>query len=177
MSEESKAKHASALVLAGMIVLTIGVLVFREALSRYSLLGYPTLFIACFLMNVGVFGISPSGLVAVEASFIYDPLAVAVLAGVGSGLGEIGSYVTGRAGKAIAPPSIARRIEPLYGLPVFLCAFVTSFISGNFSDAYGLMIGARGNSLASFITGVTLAKVMKMILLVWIARVGQAEII
>lgn len=174
MSEDSSKKRACIIIVAGMLALTIGVMVFRETLSRYSLVGYPALFVACFLLNSGVFGISPSGLVAIEASFLYDPLAVAAVAGVGAGLGEIGSYVTGYAGEEIVPMDISKKLEPLTRLPVFPCSFVTSFISGNLSDAYGLLVGARGGSVLPFISGVTLAKVIKMFLLVAAAHSGQA---
>lgn len=63
----------SALLLIVVAALTLVVFFCRDEISQYASLGYPAIFLSCMALNCGVFGLSPSGLVAVELSYVFDP--------------------------------------------------------------------------------------------------------
>ena len=159
-------------VLLAIAALTVAVFVWREQLSEFAMIGYPAVFVACFLLNSGVFGISPSGVVAVEASFLFDPFVTAVVAGLGAGAGEITSYFAGRTSCELLDTT---KIDAILDKPpviVAIVSFVASFISGNLSDALGVVVGRNGKALVPYMIGATLAKVAKMVILVALAHYG-----
>ena len=174
-SDASAAKRRSvalgifALVL--MAAVSICVFVFRDEVAQFASLGYVATALVCFVLNSGVFGLSPSGAVALQMSLVLDPVLVALAAGLGAGLGEATSYWAGKATRLVAPDiRWLARLESCGNLGVLACAFVGSFVSGNVSDAVGVVCGRLGKSLPAFMAGAVLAKVAKMFLLVFAAN-------
>ena len=154
-----------------MVAASVLVFVYRDEIARFASLGYVATAVACFVLNCGVFGLSPSGAVAVQMSLVLDPVFVSLAAGLGAGLGEVTSYWAGKATRIVRPDMRwLARLEGCGGLGVFACAFAGSFISGNASDAIGLVCGRLGKAPLAFMTGAVLAKIAKMLLLVFLAN-------
>ena len=159
----------AALVL--MVAASVLVFVYRDEIAQFASLGYVATAVACFVLNSGVFGLSPSGAVAVQMSLVLDPVFVSLAAGLGAGLGEVTSYWAGKATRIVRPDTRwLARLEGCGGLGVFMCAFAGSFISGNASDVIGLVCGRLSKSPLAFMTGAVLAKIAKMLLLVFLAN-------
>ena len=158
-----------------LALLTIVTICFRDELSNLAFLGYPAIVLACFLMNCGVFGLSPSGLVAVELSFVYNPLVTAMLAGIGAGAGEITSYLAGAASNEIASNTDKRLLGHCGNLKYSVIIFVASLISGNLSDAVGIMAGRADRNPALFLGAATSAKVLKFLILIYLAHTTSAS--
>ena len=161
-------------VLFCFALLTVGAVFFREELGALAFFGYPAMMLACFLMNCGVFGLSPSGLVAVELSFVYDPLATAVIAGIGAGVGEITSFLAGAATNEVASGKGRRLLENCGELKYVLIAFAASLVSGNLSDAVGIMAGWARRNPAFFLGAATSAKIVKFLVLIYFAHTTYA---
>lgn len=161
---------ASALLLLAVAALTITVFFYRDEISQYASLGYPAIFLSCMVLNCGVFGLSPSGLVAVELSFAFDPLVTAILSGLGAGFGEVTSLFAGRQTDAFAEPRFLERFESWGGFKIGLVSYVASFLSGNLSDAAGVACGRLRKGYAGYMIGAIAAKVTKMIVLVYAAH-------
>lgn len=174
MGERSKgfAIARTVAVLLAIAALTVAVFVWRDQLSEFALIGYPAVFVACFLLNSGVFGISPSGVVAVEASFIFNPFITAIVAGLGAGAGEITSYFAGKTSCELLDTTKVDAILDKPPVVIAAITFVASFISGNLSDAIGVVVGRNGKALIPYMIGATLAKVVKMLILVVLAHYG-----
>lgn len=161
---------ASALLLIVVAALTLVVFFCRDEISQYASLGYPAIFLSCMALNCGVFGLSPSGLVAVELSYVFDPLTTAVVSGLGAGLGEITSLFAGRQTDAFAEPKFLKRFESWGGVKIGLVSYGASFLSGNLSDAAGVACGRLRKGYPGFMIGAVAAKVTKMIILVYAAH-------
>lgn len=166
----------SAVAVCLVAAVTVIVLVFRDEIAGYAAFGYPALFAICALLNCGVFGLSPSGLVAVEMSFVFDPVAAAVVAGCGAGFGELVSYFAGKASDGLVPSRRLQRLENLPAAGAFAISFAGSFVSGNASDAIGVCCGRAGRHLLPYFAGALMAKVCKMLLLVMAAH-GAADVL
>lgn len=160
-------KTASIVVLLLLCALSACVFLFRDRISQYAALGYPAIFLVCLVLNCGVFGLSPSGLVAVEMSYVYDPIIVPLVAGIGAGLGEAVSYFAGTKTTDLAQVKHADKFETWGNVRIGAVSFIASFISGNLSDAIGLTCGRLRKGFFGFITGATLAKIIKMYFLVF----------
>ena len=143
--------------LAIIVAITLVVFLYRDDIAQYAAFGYPSIFIVCFLLNCGVFGLSPSGLVAVEMSFIYNPIFTAIIAGLGAGLGEVTSFYAGMQTDVFAEPKFLKRFSNYGQIKTGILTFIASFVSGNLSDAVGI---------AGYLIGASAAKVLKMLLLV-----------
>ena len=169
--EKLKRKPAvrSVVLLAAIVLITVLVFIFRDRIAQFAALGYPAIFIACFVLNSGVFGLSPSGLVAVEMSYVFDPMIVPFVAGLGAGLGEATSYLAGCQSTAIADTRFLDRFAQWGNVRIGAVAFVASFASGNLSDAVGVACGRLRRGLAGYMIGATAAKIAKMYLLVFVA--------
>lgn len=161
-------------ILASLALLTVGAVFFREELGALAFLGYPAMMLACFLMNCGVFGLSPSGLVAVELSFVYDPLVTAVLAGIGAGVGEITSYLAGAASNEVVSGKGKRLLGNCGEFKYAVIAFAASLVSGNLSDAVGIMAGRVRRNPAIFLGAAAAAKVVKFLTLIYLAHAAYA---
>ena len=159
---------AGTLLLVALI--SVAVFVYRDVIAGYASLGYPAIFCVCALLNCGVFGLSPSGLVAVEMSYVYDPLSVALLAGLGAATGEVTSYLLGRESSSVVSSTLLKKASSWSRVKIGLIAFLASFASGNCSDAMGLVCGRIGKCFAAYMTGVSFAKVLKMFLLVFVVK-------
>ncbi len=151
-----------------LVIAAITVIVFllRDDIAQFACLGYPSIFMACLLLNCGVFGLSPSGLVAVVMSFVFNTSLTAVVAGLGAGLGETMSFFAGAQTDAFVKPKYLNRFESFGEIKTGIATFIASFLSGNLSDAVGVACGRLGKCFVGYLIGATGAKVAKMALLV-----------
>lgn len=149
-----------------VVAITVIVFLFRDDIAQFSGLGYPAIFLVCLLLNCGVFGLSPSGLIAVEMSFVFDPVLTAIVAGLGAGLGEATSFYAGMQTDTFVKSKYLNRFDDFSEIKTGVIAFVTSFISGNLSDAVGIACGRLRKCFVGYLVGATGAKVAKMLLLV-----------
>lgn len=164
----------SAIILALIAVITALVFVFRDQIAQFAVIGYPALFIVCFVLNCGVFGLSPSGLVAVEMSFIFDPAQTAIIAGLGAGFGESTSFYAGMKTDAFVKPKYLVRFKDFGQIKTGIIAFAASLVSGNLSDALGLACGRLRKCFAGFMIGAIGAKILKMLALVIAAHMTSS---
>lgn len=162
-------RAASALLLIAVAALTFVVFFCWDEISQYASLRYPAIFLSCMALNCGVFELSPSGLVAVELSYVFDPLTTAAVSGLGAGLGEITSLFAERQTDAFAEPKFLKRFES-WRVKNGLVSYGASFLSGNLSDAAGLACGRSRKGYPGFMIGAVEAKVTKMIILVYAAH-------
>ncbi|WP_143412167.1 VTT domain-containing protein [Arabiibacter massiliensis] len=170
MSLRAKRRLAGAVSLAAIAALSVLMFVYRDAIASYANAGYVAVGLVCFALNAGVFGLSPSGIVAVQASFLFDPLLTALAAGLGAGLGEVISYFAGRSSAKVVDVKHADFLRSLSPARLALVSFAASFLSGNLSDGVGVVCGRMGKPLAFYLAGAVSAKIAKMVVLVFGAR-------
>lgn len=149
-----------------VVVVSVVVFLFRGEIARFAAVGYPAVFLACLLLNCGVFGLSPSGLVAVEMSFVFNPLLTAIISGLGAGLGEATSFYVGAKTDTFIRPRYLNKFKDFGQVRTGAVVFVASLISGNLSDAIGIACGRLRRCFTGFMVGAVGAKVLKMLALV-----------
>lgn len=96
-----KALEIAVIVL--IIGISIAVFVFRKRLQNVSNAGYLGLFLLCFLANATVLLPAPSLMIAASCALIMNPYVVAVVAALGSTLGELVGYSFGAVSEDLSP--------------------------------------------------------------------------
>ncbi len=119
-----------------------GATYFQEDLLAIGRIGLLGLFVLSVIGNATVLIPAPVFVVACAAGPLYGALAVAVVAGAGSALGEMTGYMAGYGGTAIVPQGkIYRRLRWLMRRYGALVLFVLSAVPNPFFDVGGMLAG------------------------------------
>ena len=96
-------KIAEIVLVVGITALSVTVFLLRNRIESVGTIGYVGLFLLCFLANATVFLPAPSLMIAASCALIMQPLLVALVAALGSTLGEFVGYAFGSATKNLSP--------------------------------------------------------------------------
>ena len=134
------------------------------------ILGYLGVFGFSALANAILFLPSGRGAVMVAGALTLNPLAVAVLTGVGGAIGEITGYALGRSSRALpgkvkVPGWITGRAERHMAATIL----AVSIIPNPFVDAIGIVAGRLGYPLRLFLVYSIVGKVAQSIVFVYVA--------
>ncbi len=132
--------------------------------------GYLGVFAFSVIANATLFIPSGRGAVMLAGAFVLNPLAVAVLTGVGGAVGEMTGYAVGRS---------SRRVNTRWRLPAWFTRsaenhmaatiLVVSIIPNPFVDAIGIVAGRIGYPLRLFLAYSMIGKVIQSIVFVYVA--------
>lgn len=90
-----------ALILIGVIALTIYLVSIRDQVKQLGAYGYPGIFLVSILVNATIIVPVPGVLLASAMGAIFNPFWVAVAAGSGAAIGELSGYLAGFSGQAV----------------------------------------------------------------------------
>ena len=96
-------KTLEILIVVCIILLSVLIFIFRDALQNIGTVGYFGVFALCFIANATVLLPAPSLMVAASAALILNPWLVAICASLGSTLGEFVGYVFGTVVENLSP--------------------------------------------------------------------------
>lgn len=127
---------------------------FRVSLREYDLLAYLIVFAVTFLASCTIVLPAPGAAIVITAASIWNPVIVALVASVGSTLGEITGYYAGYVGKKIIineqQPAYKRAVSWMnrYGIwTVLVLAAIPLIVF----DIIGLVAGALRLPLWKFL--------------------------
>lgn len=100
---QSVKKIAEILLVVGILAGSLLLYIFYDSSTPPSEWGYVGLFVLCLLSNATVFLPSPSLLLAASCALVLNPFWVAVVAALGSTLGELTGYLLGNVGQDLSP--------------------------------------------------------------------------
>jgi membrane protein YqaA with SNARE-associated domain len=146
---------------------------YQAELRNLGNYGYPRLFVISIIGNATLIIPAPVFVIACAAGVIYGPIAVGVVAGLGSALGELTGYMAGAGGKALIPQG--RRYEQLtrfmqrHGM---LTIFLLGAIPNPIFDVGGLIAGALRMKAWKFILAAWAGKAIRLALTAWACQSG-----
>lgn len=156
------------LALALVITLSIVIFVFRERADELARYGYPGIFLLALLTNATVLLPVPGNLVVFAMGAVFNPLAVAVAAGLGAATGELSGYLAGFTGQAVIENSqrYQRIVDWLQNNRRWsdLAIFVLAAIPNPIFDMAGIAAGALRLPLWRFLLFCSLGKVLNNLL-------------
>jgi len=155
--------HIAALLAA--VGITLGLILLRDQIKHLPVVGYPAVFLISLIGNATIILPTPSMAVVLGVSGALNPIAVGVIAGLGSALGEMTGYLAGMGGRvAIEDRDLYNRIERWmrqYGL---LAIFVLGLIPNPAFDVGGMIAGALKMPFWQFLLAAWAGKGLRLVI-------------
>lgn len=162
------------LAFVAAVAITVFIVSIRDKIENLAGYGYPSIFLLSLLANATI--VIPAPAVAVSFAFgaVFNPLAVAVAAGIGAALGEITGYLVGFSGQGVVDNiRIYTKLEKWTARHGALLILILAFIPNPLFDLAGMAAGALKMPVGSFLLWTGLGKTLKMLLF---ALAGAASI-
>ena len=155
-------KHIKILGLVFAIVVTVAIFIFRNQLAALSGYGYFGLFVLNIIGSATIFLPTPLFLTAFVAAAIFNPFLVAIIASLGSTIGEITGYLAGYGTEDLIEKDLKlKRVKgwmDKYGLWVL---FILAAIPNPLFDLAGIIAGATEIPVYKFLLVVWMGKLIK----------------
>lgn len=151
-------------LLVAIVALSVAIFCFRDYFANVGEVGYIGLFLLCFLANSTVLLPAPSLMIAASCALILNPFLVAVVAALGSTLGEFVGYAFGKTGCDVSPRMRAF-MDKLCGRirnPSMLI-FILALLPLPLFDVAGIYSGASRMGLGRFFLLCFAGKFLKML--------------
>ena len=154
-------------ILALVVAVAITVFIFsiRDKIENLEGYGYPSIFLISLLANATI--IIPAPAIAFSFAFgaVFNPLGVALAAGIGAALGETTGYLVGFSGQGVVDNiRIYKTLERWTASNGALLILILAFIPNPFFDLAGAAAGALRMPIRSFLLWTWLGKTLKMLI-------------
>ncbi len=148
-TEEEKKKERRAnmpgRILAVLISvgITVGILLARDQIKHFSAYGYPGIFLINLIGNATIFFPAPAFAAVFAAGSAMNPIALGIVAGLGSALGEMTGYLAGVGGRSVIENrELYDQLEAWMRKAGVLAIFVLAVIPNPAFDVGGMVAGA-----------------------------------
>ena len=164
-----------AVVLVGVIALTVVLVLNQEQIQGLKAYGYPGIFLFSILANATILIPVPGVVFTSAMGAIFNPLLVSIFAGSGAALGELSGYLAGFSGQAVvenyAQYERVVRWMRKYGDVTIL---VLAFIPNPLFDVAGAIAGVLKMPVWKFLIYCVIGKILKMMMFAyagdWVMR-------
>lgn len=155
---------ARILILLALIILTVLLIIFRDQIQHLSYFGYLGIFLVSILANATIILPLPGVVFTSAMGMVYDPLWVAVAAGLGAALGELTGYLAGYSGQFVVDrKDWYDRVVSWMSRYGNLTVLFLAFIPNPLFDLAGMAAGVLRMPLPRFLLWCALGKVLKML--------------
>jgi membrane protein YqaA with SNARE-associated domain len=148
-----------------VIALTVGIFLLRDQARWLASLGYVGIFLLSILANATIILPAPGVAFVFGMGAMYNPLLVALAAGVGAAIGELSGYLAGYSGNIVIQnrPRYRQMIPWItkYGPWTII---VLGFIPNPVFDVAGIIAGALKMPVWKFLLFCMIGKILKMLL-------------
>ena len=140
----------------------------RERAAELSHYGYPGIFLLAILSDGTIFLPAPGVLFVFAMGAVFNPFLVAIVAGLGSAIGELAGYLAGFSGQKVIE-NIQLYIKIKYWMIDHpnsrnMAIFFLAFIPNPLFDLAGMVAGALKIPVSRFYIFCALGKTLKMLL-------------
>ena len=163
LTPEKRLTLARILALFVVIALSIFVYSIRDRAEELAIYGYPGIFLLSFLAYATVLLPAPGVWVVFTMGSVFNPLGVALAAGMGAALGELSGYLAGFSGQAVV-----ERVDIYERLTVWmqkngsLTILVLAAIPNPFFDLAGVAAGSLKMHVVRFLFWCWIGETIKM---------------
>lgn len=154
-----------ALVMLGVIALTVVLLINRDRIQELQAYGYPGIFLFSILANATILIPIPGVVFTSAMGAVFNPLFVSFAAGAGAALGELSGYMAGFSGRAVVEGST--RYERVVGwMKKYgdVTILVLAFIPNPLFDLAGMVAGILKMNVWKFLVYCVIGKILKMMM-------------
>ncbi len=153
------------LSLLAVVAISVWIFSIRDKAQELAAFGYPGIFLISLLANATVLLPAPGVAVVFAMGGVFNPLWVGIVAGIGSGLGELSGYLAGFSGQAVVERGgVYDKIHPWVEKYDAAAIFVLAIIPNPFFDLAGIAAGMLKVPLRTFLLWCILGKIVKMLI-------------
>jgi uncharacterized membrane protein YdjX (TVP38/TMEM64 family) len=168
MTPERRTTILRILALLGVAALIILLFIFRDQLQKLQQYGYLGIFLISIAANATIIIPLPGVAITTAMGAIFNPLGVAVAAGLGAALGELSGYLAGFSGRGVVEKvafyeklTSWMQAHPRLNM---LAILVLAFIPNPLFDVAGMAAGALKIPFWKFYIPCAIGKILKMML-------------
>ena len=156
------------LALVGVIALIAALFIFRDQVKKLKDYGYIGIFLISIAANATIIIPLPGVAFTTAMGAIFNPIGVAVAAGLGAAIGELTGYMAGFSGRGVAERAalyvrlttwMKAHQNLAYGVILLL-----AFIPNPLFDLAGMASGALKLPLWKFLLACAIGKILKMLM-------------
>jgi membrane protein YqaA with SNARE-associated domain len=171
MTDKQRLTFARILALLVVIFLSLFIYSIRDQVKELAQYGYLGIFLLSILANATVLLPAPGILFVFTMGAIYNPIGVAVAAGLGAAIGELTGYLAGFSGQAVVErveyyETLLKWMEEHKNLSSFAILFL-AFIPNPLFDLAGIASGTLKIPIPRFLFFVSIGKILKMLLVAY----------
>lgn len=167
----NKEKLTKYFFIALSVVISVVIIYYKDSLANFSEFGYLGIFLVTLLGNATVILPAPAFIVTYVGGSIYNPVLVAVAAGLGATIGELTGFMAGYGGKVLIEENKKyERVRKWMEKSGFLTLLILAAIPNPIFDIAGMIAGATGYPLKKFILATILGKIIKFLVLAFIGK-------
>ncbi|HEX7620970.1 MAG TPA: VTT domain-containing protein [Anaerolineales bacterium] len=167
MNPRSRVTILRILALVGVIALIAILFVFRDQVKKLQDYGYFGIFLLSIAANATIIIPLPGVAFTTAMGAIFNPIGVAIAAGLGAALGELMGYMAGFSGQGVAERSglYTRLISWMksHHYLAYGCILLLAFIPNPLFDLAGMASGALRLPLWKFLLACSIGKILKML--------------
>jgi uncharacterized membrane protein YdjX (TVP38/TMEM64 family) len=156
------------LALVGVLGLIVTLFLLRDQVKKLQQYGYAGIFLISIAANATVIIPLPGVAFTTAMGAIFNPVGVAVAAGLGAALGELTGYLTGFSGQGVVEK--AATYQRLVGWMrqhqrlAYVAISGMAFIPNPFFDVAGMAAGALKLPIWKFLLACAVGKILKMLM-------------
>lgn len=157
-------KYSAVLQILAGIAVAVLIFVFSDKIAELSQYGYIGVFLISMFSAATIFVPAPGWAIVIAMGGILNPYAVGIIAGVGSGIGEITGYIVGSGARKLSDKNGRKYREFIKKYGSF-AVFILAFIPNPLFDAAGLVAGALRIKMLKFLVATILGRTLRYIIL------------
>jgi len=167
LAARKPSKTLSIIIIIGMILITILVFVFRNEMQQLESYGYLGIFLISIAANATIIIPVPGLAITTTMGAVFNPIGVAIAAGLGAAIGELTGYAVGRTGSSfISDRQFYLRLMGWLGSHPkwsFAVIIFMAFIPNPLMDVAGMVCGALAIPARKYLAGCAIGKTLKML--------------
>lgn len=165
MNPERRVALKRLLFLIPVILITVIVFLLRDKIQVIGAYGYPGIFLLSILANATVIVPVPGVVLTSAMAAVFNPIGVAVAAGLGAAIGEMTGYMAGYSGQIVIEgrPQYNKLVAWMKKYGGWTIMFL-AFIPNPAFDMAGIVSGALRMPWKKFLVFCAIGKIFKMLL-------------
>jgi len=168
MNPKTRLTLLRTLALVGVVALIVVLFIYRDQVKKLEEYGYIGIFLISIAANATIIIPLPGVAFTTAMGAIFNPIGVAVAAGLGAALGELSGYLAGFSGQGVVER--ARLYERLVNWMrkhqnlTYVLIVVLSFIPNPLFDLAGMAAGGLKLPVWKFLIPCAVGKILKMMM-------------
>ena len=168
MTEKRRTTILRILVLLGVVAFIAVLFIFRDQVKKLENLGYVGIFLISIAANATIIIPLPGVAFTTAMGAIFNPIGVAVAAGLGAAIGELTGYMAGFSGQGVVERAalygrLTKWMKEHQNL-AYLMICILAFIPNPLFDLAGMASGALKLPLWKFLIACAIGKIFKMLM-------------